>query len=228
MNFLGAVNRVLINNFLLRGDDDLVTTFNDTQHAGMIRIARNAITTELNNILSFYSIPYEKTSGSITTVASQRVYSLPVDFVRFYGDKPLLYKDSDNNYLLEEYPGGEVALRREDLTYRTNEGEEYWWYWNPTTEKSIALYQIPNGVRTYNFDYEKSATVSEATDTIPFVNESEAQALADMASRRFKYMVEGLNIADLEADVDYRTHSSTLMNFLCFKNPRKRYGSCYR
>ena len=228
MNFLGAVNRVLVNNFIIRGDDDLVTSFTNTQHAGTIRIARNAIETELNGILSFFSIPYEKTTGSITTVASQRTYSLPTDFVRFYGDQPFLYRDLDHNYVLEEYAGGEEHLRRDDLTYRTSEGEEYWWYWNPSTVKSIALYQIPDGVRTYNFDYEKTVSVTESTDTLPFVTEAEAQSMADMAGRRFKYMIESQNLGDLDKDVEYRKHSSTLMNFLSFRNPNKGYGHSYR
>ncbi|MCP5005383.1 MAG: hypothetical protein GY941_15820 [Planctomycetes bacterium] len=228
MNFLAAVNRVLVNNFIIRGDDDEITAFTSTQHAGMIRIARNAITTELNSVLSVFEIPYEKAEGSITTEASERIYALPVNFVRFYGTNPFLYLSTDHNQLLEEYKGGEDKLRRHDLTYRTNEGVENWWYWNPSTVKSIALYQVPDGIRTYNFDYEKSSGVSESTDVLPFVQEAEAEAFTDMASRRFKYIVEDVNLADIDKDVEYMRHASTLMNFLAFKNPRKGYGSDYR
>ncbi len=228
MNFLGAVNRVLVNNIILNGDDDLVTSFNNTQHAATIRIARNAITTELNGLLAFFPIPYEKTTGSITTESGTRTYSLPTDFVRFYGDAPTLYLDTDHNQRLVEYQGGEERLRRTDLTYLTNSGVENFWYWNPSTVKSIALYQVPDGIRTYSFDYEKNSSVSESTDTIPLVTEAESESLADMASRRFKYMAENKDLGDLDDDVEYKKHHSTLMNFLAYRNPNKGYGSYYR
>lgn len=228
MDFLGGVNRVLVNNLILKGDDDLLISFNDTQHVATTRYARNAIQTELNNLVSFFDLDYEKTTGQIVTVVGTRTYSLPSDFVRFYGDNPYFVNDSDDNDRLYEYKGGENKLRQEDYTYLTNQGVENWWYWNKTTVKSVALYQVPDGVRTYNFDYERDVSVNLSTDTIPLHTESESQAFVDMASRRFKYMIEGVNLADIEQDTEYAFNRATLMNLMRNRNPDKRYGKQYR
>jgi len=228
VNFLGAVNRVLVNNFILKGDDDLLTSFTESTHEATLRVAKNAIQTELNHFASEFEIPYEKTTGQVVTVASQRTYSLPLDFVRFYGDNPYLYNDSDYNDRLYEYAGGENKLRQTDLTYLTNSGVENWWYWNNTTTKSIAMYQVPNAIRTYNFEYERDISVENATDTIPLHTDAEAQAFSDMCGRRFKYIMEELNVSDLDKDADYTFNRTTLMNLMRHRNENKRYGKHYR
>lgn len=233
MDFLGAVNRVLVNNLVIKGDDDLVTAFTDNQHEGTIRFARNAITSELNNLASFFTLPYERTSGQITTVNSgtgQRVYTLPSDFVRFYLDNPYLYLDSDNTYRLYEYPGGENKLRQHYSLYLTDEGYEVSWYWADATAKSIALHQVPDtSSRIYNFEYEKTIGVTNSTDTIPLQTEQESEAFADMAARRFKYLInELLDVSDLEQDAEYIFARSTLFNLMSPKNPKKGYGRRYR
>jgi len=226
MDYLGAVNRILINNFILKGDDDLVNTFNDNQHEATIRVAQNAITTELNNFVSAFHVDYEKTTGTLTTVVGQRTYSLPTDFVRFFGDSPYLYLP-DETYRVYEYQGGENRLRQQDYTYLTTEGRESYWYWDSTITKKIALYNVPDAVYTYSFEYERDVSVSNSTDILPFHTESEAQAFADMASRRFKFMVEELNVSTLEQDADYTFNRSTLMNLMRYREPNKRYGKRY-
>ena len=167
MDFLGAVNRILVNNFILKGDDDLINTFSDLQHEATIRVARNSVTTELNSLLSEFPIPYEKASSTLVTVASQRIYTLASDFVRFWGNNPFFYLSTDANERLYEWPGGEDKLRQTHLLYLTEEGDENWWYWNDNTTKQVALFQIPDGVKTYNYDYEKDVAVVNSTDTIP-------------------------------------------------------------
>jgi len=228
MDFLGAVNRVLVNNFILKGDDDLITTFNDNQHEATIRVARNAITTELNNFLSFFPVDYERRTGSIVTVASERVYEMPSDFVRFFGDNPYFYCTDAETKRLYEYKGGEKRLRQKDHNYLDNEGHENWWYWQPSTTKSVALYQIPDtSGRNYSFEYEMDNSISNSTDVIPLHTESEAQAFADMASRRFKYMTQELDVSDLDNDADYIFQRSTLMNLMRYRDPDKKYGKRY-
>lgn len=231
MDFLAAVNRVLVNAYILKGDDDLLTNFNDNQHEATLRVAKNAIQTELNGLLSFFSLDYERsqTPGSITTVVGQRVYSLPANFVRFWGDHPYLVLNTDDAERLYEFRGGEDRLRRSHHDYKTNEGKENWWYWSQNTSKEIGLFQVPDAIRTYEFEYEKDSTVSNSTDPIPFASEAESQAFADMASRRFNYMVEeGLDLANLENDGQYQMAQGTLMNFLRHRNPDKSYGKSYR
>lgn len=231
MDYLGAVNRVLVNAYILKGDDDLLTNFNDNQHEATLRVAKNAIQSELNSLLSFFSLDYERSQsvGSITTVVGQRAYSLPADFVRFWGDKPYLVLDTDDSDRMYEWHGGENRLRRLHFDYKTEQGNENWWYWSQNTSKEIGLFQVPDGIRTYEFDYEKDSTVSNSTDTIPFQTEAESQAFADMAGRRFVYMVEqGKDLADLEQDSQYLLAQGTLMNYMSHRNPDKNYGKSYR
>ena len=227
MNFLGAVNRVLVNNLIIKGDDDLVTSFSDNQHEGTIRLAQNAIQSELNNFTSFFGIDYERTTANITTVKGTRTYALPSNFIRFFGSNPYFYLQSDHNDRLYEWSGGEDKLRQTDHLYLTTQGRENWWYWHSTTSKKIAMYQVPDGVRVYDFEYEADVSVSTTGDTMPFAQEIEAEAFADMASRRFKYLSEELDISSLEQDADYTFQRSTLMNLMAFQNPRKSYSKRY-
>ncbi len=229
MDYLGAVNRVLVNAFILKGDDDLIVNFTGNQHEATIRVAKNAIQTELDSFLSFFQVDYEKTTGEVVTVASQRTITLPSDFVRFWNDNPFLYLNTDASRRLYEWHGGENHLRQQDQTYLTNEGVENWWYWDSTTVKSIAFFQVPNAVRTWKFDYAKNVSVVNGTDPIPLHSEQESRALIDMASRRFSYMIDKeRDLSNLESDREYSTSYGTLMNLIRHKNPRNNYRKVYR
>ena len=228
MDFLGSVNRVLVNNTILKGYDDLVTSFSDNQHEATIRFARQAITSELNNLTSFFEIPNERTTDSITTVVGDRTYALPSDFVRFYGDNPYFYLSTDANQRMWEYPGGEGKLRQTSFKYLTDQGFERSWYFHDDTTKQVAFHQVPNAIRIWNFEYEKNVGVSLATDSIPLQTEQESEAFSDMASRRFKYLIGDLDVSDLERDADYVFQRSTLFNLLAHRYPRRRYGKRYR
>ena len=234
MDFLGAVNRVLVNAFIIKGDDDLLTNFNDNQHEGSLRIAKQAIQTELNYFNSVFSTSYERapTVGQITIVAGTRAYALPSDFVRFWGDDPYLYQSTDPQDRVYEYPGGENHLRKHNAEYKTDQGSIEWWYWEQATTKQIAMYNVPDSEEDgniYQFDYERDVSVSNSTDTIPFQNEAESEAFADMASRRFTYMIDkDLDLANLEDDREYQTAQSTLMNFMTPRNASRNYAKRYR
>ena len=229
MDFLGSVNRVLVNNTIIKGDDDLVTAFTDSQHEATIRFARQSITSELNNLTSFFDIPYERTTGSITTEVGTRTYALPADFVQFFEDNPFLYLDTEATQRCYEWPGGEGKLRQTSFKYLTDQGFEQWWYWHNTTTKQIALVQVPDAIRTWNFEYEKNVGVIASGDTMPFHTAQEAEAFSDMASRRFKYLInDNLDVSDLEQDADYVFQRSTLFNLMRKRNPNKRYGRQYR
>lgn len=60
MNFLSAVNRVLRTNNIIRGDDDAITTFSDTQHNATLNLALIAIQDELTETVADRLISYEK------------------------------------------------------------------------------------------------------------------------------------------------------------------------
>lgn len=235
MTFLDAINRILVNAFILKGDDDLITAFTDQQHEATIRAARNAFTSEQNNLFSFFGFPYERALGMITTVQSQRVYDLPADFVRFWGSNPFLYLTQpppSTSQRCYEVDGGENALRQRDFLYLTQEGYERWWYWNDSgnATKQIALYQVPDtAAREWFFDYERNVAVILETDPIPLQSDPEAEALADMAARRFKYLIDDdLDVSSLDQDADYLFSRQTLMNLIQFRDPSTKRGYRYR
>ncbi len=101
MNALGAVNRILRANGILRGDTDAITTFSDLQHGATVQLALLSVQDELIDLVADTLIPYEKkTTGTVSAVASTRTYSLAADFIRFYG-RASLYNSSDNIRIFE-------------------------------------------------------------------------------------------------------------------------------
>jgi hypothetical protein len=227
VNALGAVNRVLRAGGILRGDTDAITTFSDLQHGATIQMALLAIQDELTELVSDTLIPYEKkTTGSIVTVAGTRSYALASDFVRFFGTAKL-YNSTDNRELFE-FSGGEDKLSLMVHDYKTVQGDPSAWYFEAGTTKQISLYQVPNAIKTYAYDYEYDVSVTNSTDTLPFTNEIEAQTFCRLASRRFKYLYEGMDVAGLDTDTERMKAKATLANLLTGKNAPKSYAPVYR
>lgn len=227
MNFLGAVTRIMRIEGILRGDTDAPTTFSDLQHGATINLAQIAIQDELNELTSDTLIPYEKkTTGSVVTVAGTRSYALAADFIRFYG-KAMLY-DSVANFEMFEFPGGEDRLKVEVYNYKTQQSTPIYFYFEATTTKKISFYPVPQGVVTYAYDYEGDVSVTNATDTLPFHTESEAQAFCRIASRRFKFLFEGMDPALLMQDPEHMKAKATLADLIIGKNPPKHYAPVYR
>lgn len=225
MNFLNAVTRIMRAETILRGDTDAPTTFSDLQHGATMALAQIAIQDELNELTSDSLIPYEKsTTGSITTANATRSYSLASDFVRFYG-VPMLLRGTIQ---LFEYNGGEEKLRLVFPGYKTDAGTPSWFYFDYTTTKKIAFYPIPVGADSYTYDYEKDVSVTNATDTLPFHNEQEAQAFCRLAARRFKYLYQNLEIAGLVADPEHQKGRAALVSMIIGKNPAGSYAASYR
>lgn len=229
MNFLTGVNRLLRTNQIIGGDDDDITTFDDTQHAADIELAQIAIQDELVDLVADRLIPYEKTSATISLVTGTRTYALETNFVRFYGSNPSFY-DATDNVRIYEFPGGEDNLKDLDYQYKTVTGTPSYWYWHNTTTKQVAFYYAPtseyNG-RSLAYDYEKSVMVTGSTDTLPFINDEEAQAFISCAARRFKFMDESLNLPKLEDDATYNSAKARLYSLLRHTNPVGYYGRSY-
>lgn len=227
MNFLSAVTRVMRINGIIRGDTDAPTTFSDLQHGATIQIAQIAIQDELNELVADTVIPYEhKGTGTITTVAGTRSYSLASDFVRFYGT-PSLYEASANGRIYE-IAGGEAALMNADFQYKTTQTNPIGFYFDQTTTKKLAFYPVPSEAKTYTYDYEYDVSVTNSTDTIPFHTESEAQAFCRMAARRFKYLYESVDMNGLTQDTERTAAKSTLINLLKGRPAPKQYAAVYR
>lgn len=224
--FIDGVNRLLRINSVIKGDDDNISTFSDTQHSAYIELAQIAIQNELNSLISDRMIPYEKTSTTITLVQSTRTYALATDFVRFFGTNASFYDSVDNRRLFM-IAGGEDKLRDFDYKYKTVEGNPDSWYWDSTTNKSIGLYQVPNSTvngRSYDYDYEKSVSVTSAAAVLPFHNAEEFQTFIQMASQRFKFMNSEKSTGLLNQDATWVDAKSSLTALINPVNPPKYYG----
>jgi len=229
MDFVTGVNRLLRTNQIIGGDDDDIVDFTDTQHAADIELAQIAIQDELSSLVADKMIPYEKASNTISLVTGTRTYALQTDFVRFYGTRPSFY-DSTDNTKIWEYVGGEDQLRDDDYQYKTAQGNPWAWYWHNTTTKQVAFYSVPSSTyngRSLSYDYEKSVAVTLYTDTLPFINDEEAQAFISCAARRFRVMDESLQVTKLEDDPIYSSAMSRLLSFLKNTNPSEKYGRSY-
>ena len=229
MDFITGLNRLLRTVQIITGDDDDITTFDDTQHAADIELAQIAIQDELSDLIANKFIDYEKATATISLVTSTRTYALASDFVRFYGTNPSFY-DSTDNVRHYEYIGGEDALRDTDYQYKTTEGGPWAWYWDSTTSKSVAFYSVPQSTyngRSLSYDYEKSVAVTVAADTLPFHNDEAAQAFISCAARRFKMMDESLVVQRIEDDPAYTSAKGRLIAFLGNRNASGSYGRRY-
>lgn len=227
--FIDAVNRIFRINNIIKGDDDTITSFSDTQHAADIQKAQIAIQSELTELISERLIPYEKTNDTLTWVSGTRSYALNTNFIRFFGSRPSFY-DSTNNIRYYEYKGGEDALMNYDFAYKTTSGSPIWWYWDNTTTKKVAFYPVPdsssNG-KILTYEYEKSVMVSDSTDTMPFHNDEEFFTFCDMAAVRFKFILTEQPQGSLPRDATYSNAKSRLYALLRPTNPRNFYGKRY-
>lgn len=230
--FLQAVNRILRLNAVIRGDTDTVSSFSDTQHNASLNLAIVATQNELIRLVSDRLIPAERvTSGTITTVANTRTYTLASDFTRFYGN-PHFY-DSSANRQIYEWPGGLEKLQIEIYTYATDTGSPDWWYWEPGDTKQVGFFQIPSDSGTVlSYEYEGSVLISLVTDNLPFHNDEENYMFIEMAARRFKFLFEDVkNELDiqsvLERDGTYRSSKAALLNLIRGTKPKRSYANHY-
>jgi hypothetical protein len=234
LTFLECVTRILRLNGILRGDTDAPTSFSDTNHNASLQLAIVAVQDEIASLCAERLVPYEKTSATIALATGTRSYALATDFVNFFGN-PHFY-ESTSNRIIVEWPGGEENLQLADFTYLTRTGTPNWWYWDRTTSKKVAFYNVPdssfNGL-SLAYQYEKSVLVSAASDTMPFHNDLESNTFSLMAGRRFKLMFENVENkndvqAILENDVSYRSGKTTLIRLMRGTNAPGYYAPAYR
>lgn len=227
MTLIGAITRIMRSEGIIRGDTDAPTTLSDLQHGATINMAAIAVQDELNELVSDELIPYEhSTTGSIVSVVGQSSYALASDFIRFFGVASLY--DSTNKIRIYEYPGGEEALQQSFFEYKTTQGNPQAWYFDATTTKKIGLWPVPSSVKTWTYDYEKDVSVTSASDTLPFHNESEAQAFCRLAARRFKFIYEGMDKAAIPTDPERLVAKAALISLMIGKNAPKMYAPVYR
>lgn len=196
MNFLEGVNRVLRSNGILKGDDDDLASFNETQHSATVSLAKISIEDALGSLVSNNFIPFEEAVGEITLVNNTRLYTLPTDFVRFQGPRDHLVMHritsmvADNHYIphIEE-----EFLRRNFPDYRERTGEVLQFYIPRGTTKQVGFWYVPNSNedgKVYRYYYEKDVSVTVEADDLPFHNTLEANIFIRMASRYFTILYQ--------------------------------------
>ena len=223
MTFLEAINRVLRTTGIIKGDDDNILTFTDVQHNATLNLAQIAIQNELNSLVADMLIPYERATGTITTVAGTRTYSLDPTFVRFWGT-PLLYNSADNRQM---YMYDEDQLRLEIYTYKTAQSTPIYWYIVGGATQQIGFYPVPDGVDSWAYEYEKTLSLTNAVDVLPFQTEQQAQVFCTLAARNFLVLFEEQPDKTLTADSIYQMQKSVLYSLIAGTNAPRYYGSTY-
>lgn len=234
--FVSVVNSVLSIDGILFGDDDAVTSFSNTQHVASIRLAKQAVQQELSALVSDQLIPYEKTSAVLTV--SARTANLSSDFIRMQDEYPWLVEtnvsDTSQGTYIDEYPGGEEALRKNDLNYRENTGKPTYWYWVGGENKTLGFYTVPSSTYYYRYYYEKDVAVTAESDTVPFVTTTEVNTFVELAARRFKYLRSSPTLREqlfpqgLSRDPVIQESRGTLVQLMRYKPTRTTYGRRFR
>jgi hypothetical protein len=238
MNFLQAVNRVLREEAILKGDDDDLTSFTQTQHAATSTLAQIAIQSELATLVSEGYIPFEEKTAVVTMITATRTYSLASDFQTFI-ELFMEKVDSAGDAVgtrIHLYPGNESQLRKEFYLYRENQGTPIYFYTPGGTTKTVGFTPVPNSDANddrYRYYYEADVNVSVTTDTVPFTSTTEAQVFVRMAARHFKYLRstpqvrEGLFPNGIDSDPVIIQARATLMGLLNPISAARHYGKRY-
>lgn len=230
MQFIDCVNRILRINGMIRGDTDPLTTFSDTSHNSSSQIAQIAVQQEITELASRGKFPYQhKITGSLTMVSGTRTYALPADFIQLWGKVAFFY-DSNAQFTILMFPGGEDQLRTDILTYRTDQGYPLWFYFELGTTQQVSFYPVPdanNNGLALTFDYSAAVNVLNSTDLIPLATTDQQYAFTDMAARRFKFLYEGKVDIPIGQDEVYKEARSRLFSLLGWKQPSTRYGKIY-
>jgi hypothetical protein len=229
MTFLEAVNRIFRANGIIQGDTDEITSFSDTQHLATTQLAKIAIQDEIIDLASRKMIPNERTTGTLSLVASTRAYSLSATFRSFEGTPHFV--DTDNQQLFE-YPGGLNRLRLVDQNWDTVTGTPLYWYWDSTTAKKVGFWPVPDEADTLTYPYEASILIEGANEDLPFHNTDETYTFCQIAGRRFKFMFETADKpqdiqAILDNDVSYNRAKATLYRLLRGQEASAYYGHVY-
>lgn len=232
MTFIEAVNRMLRLSTLMQWDDDDITSFSNTQHAGNISLCRQSVQHVLNELVGDNFLWEENANGYLYAVAGTRLYDLEADFVQFQTAKPVIHKlestvGSDlTGEFMTLYPGGENQLKKDVPQYKSQPGGPQWYYF--VEDRAIGLYPVPDATENWKFSYEKNVMVENESDTLPFDSDQKAYAFVDMATRLFSFLFTRQPLEGLGNDIIYKGAKSALMSLLKKQDPIKKYGYNYR
>ena len=103
----------------------------------------------------------------------------------------------------------------------------YWYLVGGTTQK-IGFYPVPDSIKLWDYEYEKTLILTSAADVLPFQTEQQAQVFCTLASRHFLILFEEQPDKTLTADSIYQTQKSVLYSLIAGTNAPRYYGATYR
>ena len=216
----------------MQWDDNDITSFSQTQHAGSIALARQATQHVINELVSDNFLWDEQAVEHIQMTADTREYSLASDFVRFKDKNNLFFElegasgTDGTSQFLSEYPGGEVQLQKQVPQYKSQSGTPQWYYF--TDDTTVGIYPVPEDSGSYyRYTYEKNVMVENESDVLPFDSDQKAYAFTDMAARVFTFLFVPQPLSELTNDIIYTKAKAALMALLRKEPPQNKYGYRY-
>jgi len=165
---LQGVNEVLKKVSVIQGDTGALTTLSDSARQVFIDLAVQSWNEAVDQLYSISNQPkpQELAKGSITLATDDRDYAIASDIVQLHW--PLL--DETNGRQIHEYPGGYMAMIREQQFPSSYTGLPYLGAIDPV-DGELYLNSIPTATENglvYQYWYDKDLSLSLATDTFPF------------------------------------------------------------
>ncbi len=229
MTYLEAVNRIFRSTGILRGDDDEITLFTDTQHAAAIALAKIAVEDQLGSLIGDEILQIETTDATIDLVNGTRTYALASDFHKMRQMR-FLYVDSSSeseNTWVEacNRNADEMELAFQIQDYREQTGDPTSWYWASAANALVGFYPVPTSAQKLRYYYEKEQLVTDETDVLPFHTETQAQQFARLAQRQFELTFESKSdLVSIEQDPGMLTQRGVLMQMLSRNARTASYG----
>jgi len=167
---LNGVNDVLRRVNILAGDTGVLTSLTDSARQPYIDTATQLWNEAIANVFSESGmpVPNQLGEGTITLATNTRNYALASDVVRLHF--PLI--DKTNNQVIKEFAAGYLAMLEADPE-QDDAGLPMYGAIRPS-DGQLFLDRAPTATengRVYTYQYDKDASLSAATDAMPFTDE---------------------------------------------------------
>jgi hypothetical protein len=165
---LNGVNEVLKRVRFIQGDGGLLTSLTDEARQSAVDVAVQVWNEAIEELYSMASVPLPKelAENTITLVTSDRDYTLQTDLIQLHWP----FHDETNGRFITEYPGGYLALKRDQLVPANESGQPYFGAIRPT-DGLLYLDKLPTATengQVYTYNYDKDISLSAAADVFPF------------------------------------------------------------
>jgi hypothetical protein len=168
---LQGVNKVFQQVGEISQASPVLTSLTDSARQANIDLCVQLWNNAVEYVQGFADLPGDVGSGTITLTTDTAEYSLAADFQNFVGDdKGDVYMQcASPNYSVTEYPGGYLALFRDQPNPSLFTGQPSYFVLNPVTTM-VRFDKIPTSAengQTLTYLYDKTITLAAYTDTFP-------------------------------------------------------------